>query len=77
MFLQSYQNKSINEIIHTIRNGVGLFSQAQLYGLLLKREGLEMEVNGFTSKFMKKAITFVFDRIMFLVTSTFLITLTI
>lgn len=45
-----YQNKSINEIIHAIKNGIGLFSQAQLYGLLLKREGLEMEVNGSTSK---------------------------
>jgi hypothetical protein len=50
MTLQNYQNKSTNEIIQTIRNGVGLFSQAQLYGLLLKRESFEKEVNGSTSK---------------------------
>lgn len=51
--LQSYQYKSTNEIIHTIRNGVGLFSQAQLYGILLKREGLEKEVIGSTSKIFR------------------------
>jgi len=49
-FLQSYESKNNNEIIYTINNGVGLFSQAQLYGLLLKREGLDKEVNGSTSK---------------------------
>ncbi|XP_025426004.1 probable phosphorylase b kinase regulatory subunit beta isoform X2 [Sipha flava] len=46
--IENYQNKSTNEIIQTIRNGVGLFSQAQLYGLLLKRESFEKEVNGST-----------------------------
>lgn len=50
--LQNYQYKSINEIIHKINDGVGLFSQAQLYGLLLKTERLEKEVNGYTSKIM-------------------------
>lgn len=35
-----------------INNGAGLFSQAQLYGILVKRESLEKEVNGSTSKFI-------------------------
>ncbi|XP_026821358.1 probable phosphorylase b kinase regulatory subunit beta isoform X1 [Rhopalosiphum maidis] len=46
--MQNYQHKSTNEIIQTINGGIGLFSQAQLYGLLLKREGIEKEVNGYT-----------------------------
>lgn len=51
--LQAYLHKSTNEIIQTINDGVGLYSQAQLYGLLLKKEGIEKEVNGHTSKIIK------------------------
>ncbi|KAL4100992.1 hypothetical protein QTP88_021013 [Uroleucon formosanum] len=47
--VQTYQHKSTNEIIQTINDGVGLFSQAQLYGLLLKKEGIEKKLNGYTS----------------------------
>ncbi|VVC30201.1 Hypothetical protein CINCED_3A013396 [Cinara cedri] len=46
--IQSYMNKTSNEIIHAIQNEAGLFSQVQLYGLLLKREGIEKKINGCT-----------------------------
>ncbi|XP_050425684.1 probable phosphorylase b kinase regulatory subunit beta isoform X2 [Adelges cooleyi] len=44
--IQKYLFQSTNEIIQVLHEGVGLYSQAQLYGILLKREGLEKEVLG-------------------------------
>ncbi|XP_050528784.1 probable phosphorylase b kinase regulatory subunit beta isoform X2 [Daktulosphaira vitifoliae] len=44
--IQKYIYKNTSEIIQVIRDGVGLYSQAQLYGILLKREGLDKEILG-------------------------------
>lgn len=42
-------NKSLNDILDEIRNCPGLYAKCQLYGILVKREGINYEINGTTS----------------------------
>ncbi|XP_021927743.1 probable phosphorylase b kinase regulatory subunit beta isoform X5 [Zootermopsis nevadensis] len=45
---QALENKPIHELLDTLRNTEGVYARCQLYGMLLKREGLKYEFNGLT-----------------------------
>lgn len=41
-------NESLGNILNELRNSVGLYTKCQLYGILIKREGINYEINGVT-----------------------------
>ncbi|XP_020296478.1 probable phosphorylase b kinase regulatory subunit beta isoform X3 [Pseudomyrmex gracilis] len=41
-------NESLGNILNELRNSVGLYAKCQLYGILMKREGINYEINGMT-----------------------------
>ncbi|XP_034936041.1 probable phosphorylase b kinase regulatory subunit beta isoform X2 [Chelonus insularis] len=41
-------NEPIHVIINELRNADGLYAKCQLYGIILKREGINYEINGMT-----------------------------
>ncbi|XP_011147256.1 probable phosphorylase b kinase regulatory subunit beta isoform X4 [Harpegnathos saltator] len=41
-------NEPLSDILNEIRNSVGLYAKCQLYGILIKREGINYEINGTT-----------------------------
>ncbi|XP_032687816.1 probable phosphorylase b kinase regulatory subunit beta isoform X2 [Odontomachus brunneus] len=41
-------NEPLNDVLSEIRNSVGLYAKCQLYGILVKREGINYEINGTT-----------------------------
>lgn len=41
-------NESLGNILNELRNSVGLYAKCQLYGILIKREGINFEINGVT-----------------------------
>lgn len=45
---QYYINEPLYNILNEIRNNKSLYSLCQLYGILLKREGINYEINGIT-----------------------------
>ncbi|GFG40372.1 hypothetical protein Cfor_00569 [Coptotermes formosanus] len=42
------ENKPLHELLDTLRSSEGVYARCQLYGMLLKREGLKYEFNGLT-----------------------------
>ncbi|KAJ4443780.1 hypothetical protein ANN_05558 [Periplaneta americana] len=45
---QVFENKPLPELLDVLRNTEGVYARCQLYGILLKREGLKYEFNGLT-----------------------------
>uniref|UniRef100_A0A0C9RTQ7 Phosphorylase b kinase regulatory subunit n=2 Tax=Fopius arisanus TaxID=64838 RepID=A0A0C9RTQ7_9HYME len=43
-----FTNESTPNILQEIRNSVGLYAKCQLYGMLLKKEGVNYEISGMT-----------------------------
>lgn len=41
-------NESLGNILNELRNSIGLYAKCQLYGILIKREGINYEINGLT-----------------------------
>jgi phosphorylase kinase alpha/beta subunit len=41
-------NEPLGNILNELRNSVGLYAKCQLYGILIKREGINYEINGMT-----------------------------
>jgi len=41
-------NEPLGNILNELRNSVGLYAKCQLYGILIKREGINYEINGVT-----------------------------
>lgn len=41
-------NEPLGNILNELRNSIGLYAKCQLYGVLLKREGINYEINGVT-----------------------------
>ncbi|XP_011701114.1 PREDICTED: probable phosphorylase b kinase regulatory subunit beta isoform X2 [Wasmannia auropunctata] len=41
-------NESLGNIFNELRNSIGLYAKCQLYGILIKREGIYYEINGVT-----------------------------
>jgi len=41
-------NESLGNILNELHNSVGLYAKCQLYGILIKREGINYEINGVT-----------------------------
>lgn len=41
-------NEPLSDILSEIRNSVGLYAKCQLYDILVKREGINYEINGTT-----------------------------
>ncbi|XP_018354361.1 PREDICTED: probable phosphorylase b kinase regulatory subunit beta isoform X1 [Trachymyrmex septentrionalis] len=41
-------NESLGNILNELRNSIGLYAKCQLYGILIKREGINYEINGVT-----------------------------
>lgn len=49
VFIFQYMaNEPLCDILNEIRNSVGLYAKCQLYGILIKREGINYEINGTT-----------------------------
>lgn len=41
-------NEPLGNILNEVRHSVGLYAKCQLYGILIKQEGINYEVNGTT-----------------------------
>lgn len=41
-------NEPLGNILNEIHNSFGLYAKCQLYGMLIKRQGINYEVNGTT-----------------------------
>lgn len=41
-------NEPLSNILNELRNSIGLYAKCQLYGILVKREGINYEINGTT-----------------------------
>lgn len=41
-------NEPLGNILNEHRNSLGLYAKCQLYGILIKREGINYEINGVT-----------------------------
>jgi len=50
IIVQALENKPLPELLDTLRSTEGVFARCQLYGILLKREGLKYEFNGLTGE---------------------------
>lgn len=50
--LQKFTNEPTHSILDEIRRAEGLYAKCQLYGILLKREGINYEINGTTGNFI-------------------------
>ena len=50
IIVQALENKPLPELLDILRSTEGVFARCQLYGILLKREGLKYEFNGLTGK---------------------------
>lgn len=48
IIFQYMANEPLSDILSEIRNSVGLYAKCQLYGILIKREGINYEINGTT-----------------------------
>lgn len=44
-------NEPLSNILNELRNSIGLYAKCQLYGILVKREGINYEINGTTGIF--------------------------
>ncbi|XP_014472659.1 PREDICTED: probable phosphorylase b kinase regulatory subunit beta isoform X2 [Dinoponera quadriceps] len=49
-------SEPLNDILSEIRNSVGLYAKCQLYGILIKREGINYEINGTTVRDYLRAL---------------------
>jgi hypothetical protein len=50
IIVQALEIKPLYELLDTLRNTDGVYARCQLYGMLLKREGLKYEFNGLTGE---------------------------
>lgn len=41
-------NEPLGNILNELRNSIGLYAKCQLYDILIKREGINYEINGTT-----------------------------
>lgn len=65
-------NEPLSNILNELRNSIGLYAKCQLYGILIKREGINYEINGttgilyfsFLSHFLRLYLSFmIFDSV--------------
>lgn len=52
-------NEPLGNILNELRNSIGLYAKCQLYGILIKREGINYEVNGLTGIYYLSVLSFV------------------
>lgn len=41
-------NEPLSNILNELRSSIGLYAKCQLHGILVKREGINYEINGTT-----------------------------
>lgn len=56
IIFQYMAKEPVNDILNEIRNSVGLYAKCKLYGILIKREGINYEINGTTVRDYLRAL---------------------